>query len=175
MANTMLAPLASRTSVKPPVEAPTSRQTWFSISIGYCSSAPVSLTPPRDTNGCAGCACRTASAGIVSEGFATGLSLAVTRPASIAAWARARLSNRPRSTSSRSARLRGVVLLSCLVKFSPVDGSAGRSGQLHGFGLEVLAEGFEHLGHDALGVETGARIHRVRRVVIEEHVGQYHR
>jgi len=28
------APLASSTSVKPPVEAPTSRQTWFSISIG---------------------------------------------------------------------------------------------------------------------------------------------
>ena len=36
-----------------------------------------------------------------------GLPLAMTRPASIAACARARLSNRPRSTSTRSARLRG--------------------------------------------------------------------
>ena len=42
-----------------------------------------------------------------SDGFWTCLSLAVTRPASIAACARARLSNRPRSTSSMSARLRG--------------------------------------------------------------------
>src|ERR1019366_9284602 len=42
-----------------------------------------------------------------SDGFMTCLSLAVTRPASIAACARARLSNRPRSTSNRSERLRG--------------------------------------------------------------------
>src|SRR5207245_481219 len=36
-------------SVKPPVEAPTSRQTWPSMSIGYRSSAPASLTPPLET------------------------------------------------------------------------------------------------------------------------------
>src|SRR5580692_6695907 len=44
---------------------------------------------------------------MASEAFSTGWSLAMTRPASIAAWARARLSNSPRSTSNRSARLRG--------------------------------------------------------------------
>ena len=74
---------------------------------GYCSSAPASLTPPRETKGCAGCAWITASAAMPSDGFCTCLSLAMTRPASIAACARARLSNRPRSTSSMSARLRG--------------------------------------------------------------------
>src|SRR5882762_7476341 len=42
---------------------------------------------------------------MVCEGFSTVLSLAMTRPASIAARARARLSNRPRSTSRRSTRL----------------------------------------------------------------------
>ena len=45
----------------------------------------------------------------------TGLPSAITRPASIAARARARLSNRPRSTSSTSARLRGEVSLSLLL------------------------------------------------------------
>src|ERR1700759_3299114 len=44
---------------------------------------------------------------MVSDGFTTGLSLATTRPASIAARARARLSNSPRSTNNRSIRLRG--------------------------------------------------------------------
>src|SRR6202011_2180746 len=88
---------------------------------GYCSSAPASLTPPRDTKGCAGCACKTASAGIASAALRTCLSLAVTSPASIAAWARARLSNRPRSTSNRSARLRaGGPLVLRLAKFNPV-------------------------------------------------------
>src|SRR5207302_8122355 len=41
----------------------------------------------------------------------TVLSLAVTRPASMAARARARLSNRPRSTSKISARLQGGDML----------------------------------------------------------------
>src|ERR1700756_2991256 len=45
---------------------------------------------------------------MVSEGFAILLSLATTRPASMAARARARLSNRPRSTSNVSMRLRGA-------------------------------------------------------------------
>src|SRR5438477_12368353 len=51
---------------------------------------------------------------MTSEAFATGLPPAVTPPASIAARARARLSNRPRSTSSTSTRLRGELLLSLL-------------------------------------------------------------
>jgi len=92
-------------------QAPTSRQTWFSISIGYRSSAPESLTPPRETKGCAGRASIAASVATVSEAFVTSLSLAVTKPASIAAWARARLSNRPRSTRSTSARLPEVISL----------------------------------------------------------------
>src|SRR4051794_26938262 len=58
---------------------------------------------------------------MISEGFATGLSLAITRPASIAARARARLSNRPRSTSTTSARLReDVSLLPCFATFNPL-------------------------------------------------------
>src|SRR5580704_7848830 len=80
--------------------------------MGYYSSAPASLTPPRETKGWAGCACNAASAGNVSEALSTSLSLAETRPASIAARARARLSNNPRSTSKRSMRLRGEAMLS---------------------------------------------------------------
>jgi hypothetical protein len=41
----------------------------------------------------------------------TGAPSAVTRPAAMAAWALARLSNRPRATSSRSARWRTVMRL----------------------------------------------------------------
>jgi hypothetical protein len=58
---------------------------------------------------------------MTSDGFVTGLSLATTRPASIAARARARLSNSPRSTSNRSTRLRGVdALLPFFGKVYPV-------------------------------------------------------
>src|SRR5579864_8719559 len=77
------------------------------MSIGYCSSASESLTPPRETKGWAGSALSAASAAMVSEAFSTCLSFAETSPASIAARARARLSNSPRSTSKRSMRLRG--------------------------------------------------------------------
>src|SRR5258708_3964330 len=119
--------LASSTSVKPPVDAPTSRQIWSSISIGYCSSAPASLTPPRETKGCAGCADSTASAAMTSEAFAITLPSAVTPPAPLAARARARLSSRPRSTSSTSTRLRGEVLLSLLsATFNSFAGGAIR-------------------------------------------------
>src|SRR5689334_19942352 len=48
---------------------------------------------------------------MTSDGFVTGLSFARTRPASIAARARARLSNRPRSTSTTSARFFGAVAM----------------------------------------------------------------
>ena len=60
-------------------------------------------------------------AAIISEAFDTGLPPAVTPPASIAARARARLSNRPRSTSSTSTRLRADVSLSLLsANVSPI-------------------------------------------------------
>src|SRR5436190_1296069 len=49
------------------------------------------------------------------------------------------------------------------------------SGQLNRLGLVVLAERVEYLGHDALGVEAGVGIHRIRRVVVDELVGQDHR
>ena len=58
---------------------------------------------------------------IISDAFNTGLPSAVTPPASIAARARARLSNRPRSTSSTSTRLRAEVSLWFLsVNVSPI-------------------------------------------------------
>jgi hypothetical protein len=47
-----------------------------------------------------------APGGSMSEGLRTGAPLAATRPASMASRALARLSNRPRSTSRRSARVR---------------------------------------------------------------------
>src|SRR5215475_9028715 len=59
---------------------------------------------------------------MTSEALDTGRSLAMTRPASIAARARARLSNRPRSTSTTSARLREVLLLPCFATISPFFG-----------------------------------------------------
>src|SRR5262249_1101272 len=49
---------------------------------------------------------RTASAEISCDDFATTTSSAVTRPAAMAVCAWARLSNKPRSTSSRSMRIR---------------------------------------------------------------------
>src|SRR6185312_11375908 len=121
-----------------------------------------------------------------SDAFSTGLSLAVTWPASIAARARARLSNRPRSTSNMSARLRrGGTRVSVWTAFNPHREEAvprrrrqereGRSGQLHHLDLEILAERLEDLGDDGLGVEAGAGVHRVRGVVVEEYVGQHHR
>jgi hypothetical protein len=73
------------------------------------SSAAASFTPPRDTYGCAGSARNTASAASSWEALVTGASLATTKPASIAACAWARLSNRPRSTSRRSTRTRDVM------------------------------------------------------------------
>src|SRR5512147_298178 len=57
---------------------------------------------------------------MVSEGFVTGLSLAMTRPAAMAACARARLSNRPRSTRRTSARLRGGGMVSAFRDPHPV-------------------------------------------------------
>src|SRR5690348_12851434 len=97
------------TSVKPPVEAPTSRQTRPSTLSPSWSSACASFTPPRDTQAKAGSAAISASRAISSEGFRTGAPSAVTRPAAMAAWALARLSNRPRATRRRSARSRAVM------------------------------------------------------------------
>ena len=50
------APRCSRQSVKPPVDAPTSRQRRPRTSTANASSAAASFTPPRDTNCAAGAA-----------------------------------------------------------------------------------------------------------------------
>ena len=47
----LAAPRWSRQSVKPPVDAPTSRQRCRAASTPNVSSAPASLTPPRETYG----------------------------------------------------------------------------------------------------------------------------
>ncbi len=51
-AYTLSAPRLRSTSVKPPVEAPRSRQMRPRGSIAKASSAAASFTPPRDTQGC---------------------------------------------------------------------------------------------------------------------------
>src|SRR5450631_3489036 len=73
---------------------------------------------------------------MVSEGFVTSLSLAMTRPAAMAACARARLSNRPRSTSRTSARLRGGGMDSALFERALASGSIEPLGGRADAGLE---------------------------------------
>ena len=104
MAWTRLAPRRRRTSVNPPVEAPTSRQTRPFGSTPSGTRAPTSLSPPREAwSGPAATAIGTASA-TRSPGFrsrrAPSPSPTRTRPASTSAWARARDSTSPRSTRS---------------------------------------------------------------------------
>src|SRR5579863_940684 len=60
---------------------------------------------------------------IASEALRTGMPSAVTRPAAIAACARARLSNRPRATNRRSARS-----LAFMVSSSPAERSVAGEG-----------------------------------------------
>src|SRR5580692_4383967 len=136
-----------------------------------------------------------ASEEISSDGLRTRTPSAVTRPAAIAACARARLSNRPRATNRRSARSRlvrvAILRLSwpglprssrpsspwCLTDRNARHraGHEGRSGELHHFAAQVLAERFERLGDDAFGIEAGLAVHGARRVVIDEEIRQYHR
>jgi len=46
---------------------------------------------------------------------------------------------------------------------------------LDDFAAQILAKRFEGLGDDAFGVETCARIHSARRILVDEQVGQHHR
>ena len=80
-----------------------------------CSSAPASLTPPRETQGCAGVGLdRRVRRDRRPTASRPALPSAITRPAAIAACARARLSKKPRSTNSRSARfLAAAIFYSC--------------------------------------------------------------
>jgi hypothetical protein len=112
-ATTCAAPARSRTSVKPPVDAPASRQRLPATSKpGNAARAPASLCPPRDTY------CGPASA---SSATVTGASLVTwvagldatwpptaTRPAAISSAACSRDLARPRRTSSASSLPRTV-------------------------------------------------------------------
>src|SRR5438552_16620895 len=62
-----------------------------------------------------------------------------------------------------------------LVSLTPRNDTGLVSSELDRLGLVVLAERVEHLGDDALGVEAGMGIHRVRRIMVDELVGQDHR
>ena len=97
--------------MKPPVEAPTSRQTRPAGSIPNASSAAASLWPPRLTYG-SGCDDRDRDVrrrrGRPACGRSRAASPSPTRtlPARTSAWARLRDSASPRSTSSWSSRMR---------------------------------------------------------------------
>ena len=99
---------ASRQSVKPPVEAPTSRQSSPATSIASASSAFSSLIPPRETN--RGSSLRSSSASSATSwlGFsASGPSRPIrTRPARTDSAALVRDGARPRSASNASIRCR---------------------------------------------------------------------
>ena len=73
-----------RTSVKPPVEAPTSRQTRPPGSSAKASSAAASLIPPRDAQGCAASASIGASPATSAEAFLSATPPTLTSPAVIA-------------------------------------------------------------------------------------------
>ena len=88
------APRCSSTSVKPPVDAPTSRQTRPEATIANASSAASSLWPPRDTYG----SCATSSTGVSDASRSPGLrSVRPESPTPTRTW--------PASTSA-CARLR---------------------------------------------------------------------
>ena len=98
--------------MKPPVEAPRSAQIRPAGSIGKTSSAPSSLSAPRETYRCgaAPSLSRIGAAGSTSApGLSTRASPTTTAPAITSACALARDSASPRSTSRTSIRcLRGT-------------------------------------------------------------------
>src|ERR1700728_4787957 len=114
-----------------------------------------------------------ASEEISSDALRTWTPSALTRPAAIAACARARLSNRPRSTRRRSARWRAVIW------FHHPPERAGDDGllpdELYDIAAQVLTERFERFDHDAFGIEACLGVHRIGRVLVEEDVRKHHR
>ena len=101
--------------MKPPVEAPTSRQVRPAGSTPKASRAPSSFSPPRETkrggiSTAMSTSASTRSPGRRSRRAASPLPTRM-RPASSMAWARLRVSTRPRVTTSwsrRTRRARGV-------------------------------------------------------------------
>src|ERR1700676_5730314 len=105
----------------------------------------------------------TAADEIASDALRTGRPSAVTRPAAIAAWARARLSNRPRATNRRSARSRTVMTgdykrdaRHCAghqTSANPKRCAGSGSNELDRLAAHILAERFKTFDAHALGRE----------------------
>src|SRR5690606_20785590 len=145
-AKTCAAPRPRQTSVKPPVEAPTSSTTRPSIATGHRSSACASFKAPRPTQGWAASASITASSATFSEGLSITRPSAFTNPVSMAARARARLSKTPRATRSWS-------ILTPLQGFQPLQRGLQPGLALFGFSqFDALL--LDHFGGGA-GDEVG--------------------
>ena len=96
---------ASRQSVKPPVEAPTSRQDMPAGSTARSASAPASFSPPRETKRLGSPRRRTRDSVFTwVPGLSTGASSTSTWPARISASARLRVGASPSSTRRWSSR-----------------------------------------------------------------------
>ena len=108
-ADSAAAPRVTSTSVNPPVEAATSRQTRPSDRSRNDRARRQASRRRVKRTGAAGVASKAASGAICPTALRTGLPSARHQIRAIAACAPARLSNRPRSTSSTSARLRVVI------------------------------------------------------------------
>src|SRR5438445_2175893 len=110
-AYTRRAPRASNRSVKPPVEAPTSRATAPVGSMAHWSSARCSLSAPRLTySGPPEITSTAASSETLSAGRVATTPPTRTRPPRISDCARSRVSASPRLTRTRSSRLRDVLV-----------------------------------------------------------------
>ena len=123
-AATRAAPRRNNTSVKPPVDAPTSRAVRPATTTPSASSACASLTPPRLTYGWSAAAKATlASSGTAVPAFDTVAPSTRTCPASTSARARARVGASPRSTTSASSLTRRDIMR----RFREPNGSASWS------------------------------------------------
>ena len=91
--------------MKPPVDAPTSRQRSPAGSTANARSAVSSFSPPRDTYRGGATSSTAAPAGTAVPALVTTAPSTSTRPAMISAWARLRDSVRPRSAIHTSSRV----------------------------------------------------------------------
>lgn len=94
--------------MKPPVEAPQSRQVMSVGSMPNSLSAPSSLSPPRLTNFGFSRIVRSASVSSLVLGFAILVVPVMTSPARMSRFACSRESHRPRDISNASARSLGI-------------------------------------------------------------------
>ncbi len=187
--------------MKPPVEAPTSRQIRPAGSIANASSAAASLCPPRETYGSGASTASTTEGSTRSPDLrsrrARSPSPTRTRPARTRACARVRDSARPRSTSSWSSRRRAgrpawiVSALTALSWHSPPSAdrapAASRAGARPGSGVANRdpaslrrgrrgdAEGLERLADlalDAGSIEPDEPAQVGDRAVVDEPVAR---